>query len=128
MNVHHRSHGMLLVVASAAVNVAGAALISVLQVWSASAALPREYVGRPILAVLLVLPMLLGHAWGRWPALVMGAATAFWLGGSAATAPLLPAAGQVAVALAAIVVLVAIVLPWHPAARTVFNRPSGGPV
>ena len=128
MKVHDRSHGMVLVVGSAAVNVAGAALVSVLQVWSASAALPREYVGRPILAVLLVLPMLLGRAWGRWPALAMGAATAFWLGGSAATAPLLPPEGQVAVALAAVVVLVAIVLPWHPAARAVFNHPSGPPV
>jgi hypothetical protein len=114
-NASHASRRLLF--ATVALNVGGAVLISALQVWSASAALPAEYVGRPLLAAVLTAPLLLGKPWGRWPALVVGAATATWLVLAAAGAAILPPAGRIAVGLAAAAVIAGALLPWHPAAR-----------
>jgi len=118
--------GRTLVSTAFAVSVGGALLVSGLQVWSGSAALPLEYLGRPIAAALVAAPLLMRRAWARWPTLVVGAATSLWLVRSAATSPLLPGSAAVAVGAAGLAVLGALLVPWHPAARAYLRRPAAG--
>ena len=114
--------GRVLITVAAAGNVAGALLVSALQVWSSSAATPFEFIGRPVLVVLAVAPLLFGRSWGRWPALVVAASSAIWLVGSAGTSSLLSADGRVGAGAAGLLVLAVGLVPWHPLAATALRR------
>lgn len=92
-------------------SVAGAVLVSLLQIWSRSVATPFELVGRPVIMLLLCMPSLLGRSWGRWLILFTGGASALWLFRSAATAQILQPFPRALVALAGIVVLASSSLP-----------------
>jgi len=124
MTARSATNGRLLLLTAVALNVGGAVLVSALQVWSASAAPPREYLGRPVLVVILTAPLLLGRFWGRWPASVVGAATAIWLVRAALSAAILPSTERAGVGLAAVIVIAAALLPWHPMVREALRDQS----
>ena len=114
--------GRRIILLAAAANVAGAFLVSALQVWSGSVATPFEYIGRPALAFVVAGLLLSRRAWTRWPALVIAAGTAIWLLGSAAPSTLLTPDERVAVGAAGLLVFGAGLLPWHPTDAATFRR------